>query len=136
MKPMPRGTSLVSYVQRAISGGLGNDLNQIVWATGQIIGAPLRSEFSATWSFPDVGWVKGRYSRVFKACLAARTCAKTTIFASEIKPIWAVQPFAQKISLNPSGKSVILVGASHANEGRLAIVTNVAVRCGGRDVRD
>jgi hypothetical protein len=68
--------------------------------------------------------------------LAARTCAKTTIFASEIKPIWAVQPFAQKISLNPSGKSVILVGASHANEGRLAIVTNVAVRCGGRDVRD
>jgi hypothetical protein len=31
--------------QRATSGALGNDPDQIVWATGQIIGVPLRSEF-------------------------------------------------------------------------------------------
>src|SRR5262249_10311920 len=34
-----------SHVKRAIPGGLGNDLDQIIGATSQIIGTPLRSEF-------------------------------------------------------------------------------------------
>ena len=35
--------------------------------------------------------------------------------------------------LSPSGKSTLRLRASHPNEGRLAIVTDVAVRCGGRE---
>jgi hypothetical protein len=45
-------------------------------------------------------------------------------------------PSAKNISLFPRGKSVACLGASHPNEGRVAIVTNVAVRCGGRKARD
>jgi hypothetical protein len=41
-------------------------------------------------------------------------------------------PCCKNIPLNASGKSVILIRASHPKEGRVAIVTNVAVRCGGR----
>jgi hypothetical protein len=39
-------------------------------------------------------------------------------------------------SLNLSGKSEAQLRASHPKEGRLAIVTNVAVGCGGRDSYD
>jgi len=41
-------------------------------------------------------------------------------------------PVGKNIPLPPSGKSMASLCASHPNEGRLAIVTNVAVRCGGR----
>jgi hypothetical protein len=41
-------------------------------------------------------------------------------------------PSRKNIPLNVSGKSVILIRPSHPKEGRLAIVTNVAVGCGGR----
>ena len=41
-------------------------------------------------------------------------------------------PSHKNIPLNMSGKSVVSIRASHPKEGRVAIVTNVAVRCGGR----
>ena len=44
-------------------------------------------------------------------------------------------PSHKNIPLNPSGKSVLFIRASHPREGRVAIVTNVAVRCGGREGR-
>jgi hypothetical protein len=45
-------------------------------------------------------------------------------------------PSAKNISLCPWGKSVVSLRPSHPNEGRVAIVTNVAVRCGGREARE
>jgi hypothetical protein len=42
-------------------------------------------------------------------------------------------PSRKNIPLNPSGKSALRLRPSHPNEGRLAIVTDVAVRCGGRE---
>jgi hypothetical protein len=42
-------------------------------------------------------------------------------------------PSRKNIPLNPSGKSTLRLRLSHPHEGRLAIVTDVAVRCGGRD---
>jgi len=41
-------------------------------------------------------------------------------------------PPAKNIPLNIEAKSPAYLGPSHPNEGRLAIVTDVAVRCGGR----
>jgi hypothetical protein len=42
-------------------------------------------------------------------------------------------PSHKNISLTPSGKSSLEPRASHPNEGRVAIVTNVAVGCDGRE---
>ncbi|MBR0694364.1 hypothetical protein [Bradyrhizobium lablabi] len=45
-------------------------------------------------------------------------------------------PQAKNISLPSSGKSVVQFRPSHLIEGRFAIVTSVAVGCGGRGVRN
>ena len=42
-------------------------------------------------------------------------------------------PLAKNIPLNMRGKSAAKLCTSHPKEGRLAIVTNVAVRRGGRE---
>src|SRR5258705_13201903 len=44
-------------------------------------------------------------------------------------------PPRRNIPLNLSGKSAALLRASHPREGRVAIVTNVAGRWGGRGMR-
>jgi len=41
-------------------------------------------------------------------------------------------PSRKNILLNPSGKSLLKIRASHPREGRIMIVTNVAVGCCGR----
>jgi hypothetical protein len=45
-------------------------------------------------------------------------------------------PSRKNIPLNPSGKSLLKIRAPHPDEGRVAIVTNVAVGCGGRESCD
>jgi hypothetical protein len=49
------------------------------------------------------------------------------IFPKPIKVICPVQPVLPPLQV--SGKSELELRASHANEGRVAIVTNVAVGC-------
>jgi hypothetical protein len=55
---------------------------------------------------------------------------RTTRRANQQKP---VQSARKKYFCFSETQISLIVRASHPNEGRLAIVTNVAVRCGGRD---
>src|SRR5262252_8005539 len=83
---------------------------------------------------PEPGKVLGKRRACVGEAPGVRNRARRKVnFRRHFKLIWGVQSCVQKFRLTCRANHWFNSARLTADEGRVAIVTNVAVRCGGRE---